>query len=795
MSNSPKFLVRKVAVLGAGVMGAQIAAHMANASVDVTLFELPADAGHKNANTVNAIEKMKKQKPAPAALPSRLNYIHPANYDEHIEKLRECDLIIEAIAERPDLKRDLYAKVSPHISEDAIFASNTSGLSISQLGEALPEALRPRFCGVHFFNPPRYMHLVELIPHRDTDPELLDNLETFLTTTLGKGVVRAKDTTNFVGNRIGVFSMLATIHHTQRFGLGFDVVDALTGPAIGRPKSATYRTADVVGLDTFAHVAHTMDETLQDDPWHAHFKIPDWLNSLIDKGALGAKSGAGVYRKQGKEIQVLDLEQGDYRPSRQEAAPEVSEILKIRDFGEKLEKLRASDHPQAQFLWACFRDTFHYCAYHLANIADNARDLDFAIRWGFGWKMGPFETWQAAGWPRVASWINEDIQAGKAMSDAPLPDWARDSDRTGVHTDRGSYAPAADTYRPRSDLPVYRRQLFPELLLGETREHGTTVFETDDVRLWHTGDDIAILSFKSKAHTIGQGVLDGIQHAVDEAEKHYRALVIWQDKEPFSVGANLMEFAPAVQAGRFDALERAIAHFQHTTARLRYAMVPTVAAVSGMALGGGCEVLMHCTKAVAALESYIGLVEAGVGLVPAGGGLKELARRAMEKAAFAEQKDVFQFIRRNFETVAMAKVASSAYEAQEYGFLRPSDTIVFNAHELLYVAKRQARALAESAYRPPLPAQGITVAGRTGIATLKAMLANMLEGHFISEHDKLIATHIATVLCGGAVEAASQVDEEWLLQLERHAFVELGKTEKTQARIEHMLKTKKPLRN
>jgi len=795
MPEGSKFLVRKVAVLGAGVMGAQIAAHMANASVDVTLFELAAEGGDKNANSVAAIDKLKKQKPAPAALESRLDYIHPANYEQHLERLRDCDLVIEAIAERPDLKRDLYQRVAPTIGENAVFASNTSGLSINDLGEALPEALRRRFCGVHFFNPPRYMHLVELIPHRQTDPELLDELEAFLTTALGKGVVRAKDTTNFVGNRIGVFAMLAAIHHTQQYELGFDVVDALTGPAIGRPKSATYRTADVVGLDTFAHVAHTMDETLTDDPWHAHFQIPGWLQSLIDKGALGAKSGAGVYRKQGKEIQVLDLEQQDYRPSRQEAAPEVAEILKLSDFGDKLDKLRTSDHPQAQFLWALFRDTFHYCAYHLADIADNARDLDFAIRWGFGWQMGPFETWQAAGWARVASWISEDIEAGKAMSDAPLPEWARDPQRRGVHDDRGSYSPAADTYRPRSDLPVYRRQLFPELLLGETRERGTTIFETDDVRLWHTGDDIAILSFKSKAHSIGQGVLEGINRAVDEAEARYRALVIWQDKEPFSVGANLAEFAPALQAGQFDAFEQAVAKFQRTTARVRYAMVPVVAAVSGMALGGGCELSMHCSHTVAALESYMGFVEAGVGLVPAGGGLKELARRAQEKASYANEKDVFQFIRRYFETVAQAKVASSAYEAQAFGFLRPADTVVFNKYELLYVAKVQANALSESAYRPPLPAQAITVAGKTGIATLRAMLVNMREGHFISEHDERIAAHIATVLCGGEVEAGSRVDEDWLLQLERRAFVDLGQTQKTQARIEQMLKTKKPLRN
>ncbi len=795
MSQGSGFIVRKVAVLGAGVMGAQIATHMANASVDVTLFELPAEQGDKNANTVAAIERLKKLKPAPAVLESRLRQIHPANYEQHLELLADCDLIIEAVAERPDIKRRLYEQVAPHISEHAIFASNTSGLSINELGKVLPEAMCPRFCGVHFFNPPRYMHLVELIPHRQTDPTLLDALETFLTTTLGKGVVRAKDTTNFVGNRIGVFAMLAAIHHTHQYGLGFDVVDALTGPAIGRPKSATYRTADVVGLDTFAHVAHTMDTTLADDPWHRYFKTPDWLQGLIDQGSLGAKSGAGVYRKQGKEIHVLDLAQGDYRSAQQKADEEVAEILKTRDFAERLELLRASAHPQAQFLWALFRDTFHYCAYHLADIADNARDLDFAIRWGFGWQQGPFESWQAAGWSRVAQWIQQDIDAGKAMSDAPLPDWAADPSRKGVHTEAGSYAPVDNAYRPRSNLPVYRRQLFPELLLGETRKSGTTVFETNDVRLWHTGGDIAVLSFKSKGHTIGKGVLEGIRQAVDTAEAGFRGLVIWQDRAPFSLGANLAEFAPLIEAGDFDTLDAMVAAFQQTMQRVRHAMVPVVAAVNGMALGGGCELAMHCAHTVAALESYPGFVEAGVGLVPGGGGLKETVRRAAEQAAMTADGEVFRFIRPRFETIAMAKVATNAIEAKTYGFLRPSDTMIFNVHELLHVAMAQAAAMAEAAYRPPLPADRIPVAGKTGIANLKALLVNMREGHFISEHDEAIATHIATVLCGGEVESGSHVDERWLLELERQAFVALSRTEKTQARIEHMLKTKKPLRN
>ena len=828
MAGHSPFIVRKVAVLGAGVMGAQIAAHLVNANVEAILFELPAKEGDPNGIVRKAIDGLKKLEPGPLLVPGRAEYILAANYDQHLGLLKDCDIVIEAISERMDWKKALYEKVAPHLGENTIFASNTSGLSINSLSEAMPEQHRSRFCGVHFFNPPRYMHLVELIASRATNPAILDQLEEFLVTMLGKGVIRAKDTPNFIANRVGVFSILATFHHTKRVGLGFDEVDALTGSLIGRPKSATYRTADVVGLDTLAHVVNTMKETLPNDPWHKYYEVPDWFKSLLEQKAFGQKSGRGVYRKAGREIQVLDPAKRDYRPSAGEAHESVVTILKNRNLGERFAQLRASSHPQAQFMWSVFRDMLHYCAVHLESIADNARDLDLAIRWGFGWNQGPFEIWQAAGWADMAKSIAEDIAAGKSMSPVPLPAWVTDPGRSGVHAAQGSWSVAQRTYKTRPTLPAYRRQPFPDRLISESAVYGSTVFETDAVRMWSTGDDIGIVSFKTKMHSIGEDVLDGVMQAIDEAERGFKGLIIWQTEPPFSVGANLsgggnrkseakpsafasmmkkfkrqaesailkaartLNVADALMAGRLEKIEQVVEQFQATSQALRYSMIPTVAAVDGMALGGGCEFVMHSDRAVAALESYVGLVEVGVGLLPAGGGCKEFALRA---AAEARGGDMFPFLKNYFQNVAMAQVGKSAEHSRELGYLRPGDRVVMNRFELLYAAKAELNAMAEAGYRPPLRARNIPAAGRTAIATFKMAMTNMLAGRHISEHDYLIGSKVAYVLCGGDVEPGTPVTEEWFLDLERQAFMELIATEKTQARIEHMLKTGKPLRN
>jgi 3-hydroxyacyl-CoA dehydrogenase len=792
------FIVKKVAVLGAGVMGAQIAAHCINARVPVILFDLPAKEGPKNGIVQRAIDNIKKLSPAPLGNPDDAALIQVANYEDHLDLLAGCDLIIEAIAERMDWKHDLYKKVAPHIAPNAIFASNTSGLSITALADGFDAELKARFCGVHFFNPPRYMHLVELIPTAATRPAILDQLESFLTTTLGKGVVRAKDTPNFIANRVGVFGILATVVEAEKYGLSVDVVDDLTGAKLGRAKSGTFRTADVVGLDTMGHVIKTMQDYLKDDPFFATYATPPLLGKLVEQGALGQKSGAGFYKKVGKDILRIDPAKGDYVPGGGQADDIIGRILKEKDAGKRMKALHDSTTPQGQFLWAIFRDAFHYIAVHLEAIADNARELDFAMRWGFGWSVGPFETWQAAGWQQVATWVKEDIDAGKALSNAPLPAWVFDG-RTGVHAEDGSWSPAQKRNVPPSDLPVYARQAFRAPVTGNGaaggKTAGVTFFEDESVRIWHQEDEVLVLSFKTKMHVIGQGVIDGINKALAEAEKNFKGLVIWHadaaDGGAFSAGADLQSMLPLFMGGGVKAIEPVVAQLQQAHMKLKYANVPVVAAVAGLALGGGCELLLHTAKRVASIESYIGLVEVGVGLIPAGGGLKEAALRA---AGDAKGNDILQFLKHYFLSAATAAVSKSALEARKLGYLKHDDVIVFNPYELLNVARIEARAMYDAGYRPPMPALA-PVVGRYGVATIMAQLVNMRDGGMISAHDYKLGQMIADIVSGGQIEEGSLVSEQWLLDLERKAFMELLNHPKTQERIMGMMQTGKPVRN
>lgn len=797
-----RFQVKKVAVLGAGVMGAQIAAHLVNVKVPVVLFDLPAKEGPKNGVVTRAVDNLKKLKPSPLGVAEDAALIQPANYEEHLSLLGECDLVIEAIAERMDWKLDLYKKIAPHVARHAIVASNTSGLSITKLSEALPESLKPRFCGIHFFNPPRYMYLVELIATPTTKPEILDDLETFVTSGLGKGVVRAKDTPNFIANRVGIAGMLGTMREVEKFGLTFDVVDDLTGKKLGRASSGTFRTADVVGLDTMAHVIKTLQDTLSadTDPFYGSFGTPDVLKKLLELGNLGQKSKAGFYKKIGRDIMRFELESESYVPAGEKADEVYGRMLK-KPAGQRLELLRNSTGPQGQFLWSILRNSFHYAAVHLASIAETARDVDQAMRWGFGMKQGPFELWQEAGWLQVAKWIQEDIDAGKALSKAPLPKWVFEgpvAEAGGVHTEQGSFNPTTGKFEPRRVLPVYRRQLFPELLRGEGGARfetaGTTLHEDKNIRLWTLDHEVLIASLKTKMHTISPEVCEGLQQAVETAEKDFQGLVIWSGDEPFSAGADLESTLPAFIAVGVAAIEDAEGFMQQTMLRLRYASVPVVSAVRGLALGGGCELAIYSAKRVVAMESYIGLVEVGVGLVPGAGGLTYIARRAAENAATSTDKDLLKFLTEGFTAAAMAKVGTSAIESRKIGYLLDSDIIVPNKDELLYVALQQAKAMYDAGYRAPHKRQ-FPVAGRSAKATIMGQLVNLRDGGFASAHDFHIASLIANVVTGGDVDANTLVNEEYLMTLERRAFCALVQHPKTQERILGMLSTGKPVRN
>ncbi|QYY26205.1 3-hydroxyacyl-CoA dehydrogenase/enoyl-CoA hydratase family protein [Diaphorobacter sp. MNS-0] len=798
-----RFQVKKVAVLGAGVMGAQIAAHLVNVKVPVVLFDLPAKEGPKNGIVTRAVENLKKLKPSPLGVADDAALIQQANYEENMALLGECDLVIEAIAERMDWKLDLYKKIAPHVAPHAIVASNTSGLSITQLSEALPDAIKPRFCGIHFFNPPRYMVLVELINTPTTRPEVLDQLEAFVTSGLGKGVVRAHDTPNFIANRVGIAGMLSTMKEVENFGLTFDVVDDLTGKKLGRASSGTFRTADVVGLDTMAHVIKTLQDNLneQTDPFYGSFGTPAVLQKLIELGNLGQKAKAGFYKKVGRDILRFELESEEYVPAGAKADEVYGRMLK-KPAAERLKLLRNSQGAQGRFLWAILRNSFHYAAVHLATIADTARDVDQAMRWGFGMSQGPFELWQEAGWLEVARMVQEDIDAGKALSKAPLPEWVFKgpvADAGGVHTAQGSWSARQGKFVPRRQLPVYERQYFPEKLLGEDnlpdwRKAGTTISETDALRTWTLDGKVLIASIQSKMHAISPDVMEGLMEAVDLAEREYDGMVIWSGDAPFSVGADLQATMPAYVVAGIAAIEGVEHELQNLMLRLRYAQVPVVSAIHGMALGGGCELAVHSARRVAHMESYIGLVEVGVGLVPGAGGLTYIARRAAENAAASTGKDLLPFLTEGFTAAAMAKVGTSALESKKLGYLLDSDLIVPHKDEVLFVAINEAKAMAAGGWRAPHK-RLFPVAGRSGISTIRGSLVNMRDGGFISEHDQHIATLIAEVVCGGDVDAGTLVSEEYLMALERKAFCALIEHPKTQERILGMLNTGKPVRN
>lgn len=799
-----KLAVQKVAVLGSGVMGSQIAAHFANCNYQVLLYDL------ENYSNL-ALKNLLKLKPSPIFTNSKLNNITAVNYDHNLEELKSCDLIIEAVAENIDIKSKLYTKIINFINQKTILCTNTSGLSINKLAECLPNNIRTRFCGIHFFNPPRYQKLVELIPSNSTDENILNQLEKFLVRYLGKGIVRAKDTPNFIANRIGVFSMLSAMLNTQKYNLSYDLVDKLTGVLIGRPKSATYRTADVVGLDTLAHVINTMDKYCTDDPWHSYLKTPDILNYLINNKHLGQKTGAGFYKKSKQGIEVLNNNTKEHNqeynleyilPDSKNSMehsldPELKNILKEKDYLLKFTKLREYKHPQAEFLWACYRDVWLYASYHLNNIAYNVKDIDNAIKWGFGWLEGPFELWQKIGWQQVIKWLDDDINTKQALDNSVLTNWVKsDLCKNGVYkvidNIELSYSINNKFENNISEElynNLYQRQFDKKLY--NIKNH--IILENNSAKLWRYNNNL-IFSFKTKLNIINNEIIELLNKSIDyiseENINFHNNLIIYQDNgDNFCAGADITGFLGCVESNNYKLMDDTLKSFQDVCLRLKHCNFPVVASAKGLVLGGGCELLMHCNHVVASNETYIGLVEASVGVVPAGGGLKEMLVRANN---FSNNID--KYLQDYFTNIAMAKISTSAQDAISLGYLKNTDTLIANSNELLDIAVSVANNLEYCNFTAPINKK-IIVSGSRLYANLQSILVNYLEGQFISRHDYEISLNIANILTGSGVDSDLEVDAQWVLDHERESFINLLKTEKTQARIMHMLKTGKPLRN
>lgn len=802
----------KIAVLGSGTMGGQIAAHFANLGFEVVMFDTSHEALSKSLNM------MKKLKPTPLASQSVIGLIKTSTYDT-MDVLSKCDFIIESVVENLDIKKQLFSNIAPYVNDDAVLVTNTSGLSIQKIAEHSPESLRSRIFGVHFFNPPRYLPLVELIRTSFSDEKLLHKAEGFITSALGKEVVYAKDSPAFIANRIGVFSFLAVLKHAENFSLSADTVDALTGKRVGRPASATFRTLDVVGLDVMSNVVKNIYENAKDDPWVELFKLPDWIDNLIAEGSLGSKTKKGIYEKIGKDIYVYDPASDQYRLSDKTISAEVKKILKENgNIENSLLTLSKSDDPQAQFLWSVHRDVFHYACYQLEHVAETVRCVDLALKSGFAWQRGIFEQVQLTGWSEVRDSLNVDINNGAALSSESLPSWVLD--KSFVYSDEGAYDPNKNQYTPRSSHPVYDRQLFKPLLKGEKQHQQDILLDGESTKLVDIGDGVASISFKTKMNVLSSSVLTELPKCLDFLEDNgFNALIFKQEQEHFCAGANLYEIISAIKLGILEkdpgvtskakkkafelmhpelpklgklySIKKIVAMLQELFMRLKHGKILTIAAVDGLALGGGCELLLHCNKVVASMNSYIGLVEVGIGALPAGCGSKEMTLRAYTNK---ETDDIFPLLSKYFEQIAMAKVSASALEAKEMGYLKADDVIIANPNELLYVAKQQALALLDSGFKSPLDST-FKVVGKAGYANIMAQVTNLHEGHFISEHDNHIVTHLAKVMTGSKVEENTTVNSQMILDLERKYFIKLLSTKKTQDRIEYMLRNSKPLRN
>ncbi len=777
----------RVAVLGAGTMGAQIAAHAANAGLEVLLLDLAAtDDDDRNAVVASMFKKAQKLRPDPFFEDSTARRIRLGNFDDDFAKLANVDWVVEAVVERMDIKRNLMERIEQVVGPDTIVSTNTSGLPIGEIAAGRSEAFRQRFLGTHFFNPPRYLRLLELVPTPDTAPDVLDRVSWFGRVHLGKGIVVAKDRPYFIGNRIGIYAMLSAIRWFEDGRLSIEDIDALTGPLTGRPKSATFRTADVVGLDVMQHVIENLHAAIASDDESADaFTTPKVLASLVKNGALGAKTGAGYYQKVGKEIRSIDPTSREYTSGT--PSLELGEVWSAGRLPDRIRALYASDGVAGDFFRSTTLDLLGYSARRIPEISDNPADVDRAVKWGFGWEMGPFEIWDALGVERVI----DDMRERQIV----LPDWV-----TGMDSPEGFYGKrgaARTVYVPQEQAKVVDPVPQDEVSLAVVKVDPTrTLWENEAAGLLDLGDGVALFEFRSKANALGQSVMNGFWDAMEhvESDANLCGLVVANEGKNFSVGANLVEVAAVVQAGRFDDIEKFLRRFQDVVQRVRYASKPVVAAVHQMALGGGCEVAMASEHPVVAAEAYVGLVELGVGVIPAGTGTTRLAVRAAEGAPNGFVSEIQSALNRAFQSVASAKVSRSGREAVSMGYLPAATTVVMNGNRRIHAARARVLQLAASGYLPPAKRSFVAV-GRPGGATLEAAAYNFLQGRYISEYDYYLAKRLAYVLTGGSLTGAQEVDEDYMLGLEREVFLSLLGEKKTQERIEHMLKTGKPLRN
>jgi 3-hydroxyacyl-CoA dehydrogenase len=802
--------IRKVAVLGAGTMGARIAAHLANASIPSVLLDIiphelrPEEQaqgltlGHakvRNRLAQVGLEAALKSRPAAFFVPEAARMIVLGNFEDNLAWLRDCDWIMEAVTEDRSIKRALLEKVLAVRAPGAVVSSNTSGISIGSLIEGFSAELRQHFLGTHFFNPPRYLKLLEIIPTPETLPEVVEGLSRFGEVVLGKGIVIAKDTPNFIANRIGTFTTLAALRVMQEDGYTIEEIDALTGPAMGLPKSATFRTLDIVGLDVLAHVVRNLWESLPNDERRNLFQLPDFIQQMVQRRLLGEKTGQGFYRKvKGKdgegesEILTLDLTTFDYRQRQKPKFTSLEMARNIEDAPERVRTLCQSPDRAGQFYRKVLFDTFHYAAMRVPEISDDIVSIDNAMKWGFNWECGVFELCDAVG---IETVVEAWKKAGR--STPPLVEKLLASGKNTFYAScegtRSYFDFATGAYRDLEDKPGI-------LLLPSLKARKKEIKKNPGASLIDLGDGVVCFEFHSKMNTIGADTVQMIHAGLKSLNEGFDAMVIGNQAANFCVGANLMMILMTIQEGEWEELQRAVRAFQNANMALKYAPKPVVAAPFGLTLGGGTELILHATRVRAAAETYLGLVEAGVGLIPAGGGTKEMLVRAMDAAPADPEADPFTFVKEVFLNIGMAKVSTSAEEARKLGYLSAKDSISMNGDRLLADAKQLARDLARLGHRPGKPREDVRVLGQAAFVKMKLGLHLMRRAEYISDYDVVIATQLAKVLSGGGEFTSPQlVSEQYLLDLEREAFVSLCGQKKTMERIQFMLKHGKPLRN